>query len=158
MGISTFIILKNEAETILSTLQCASLFSEEIIIGIDDATSDRSLDAIGGWLPVFGGEVEIFEFRWNDDFSEARNRAISKCTQDWIFQLDAHEHLRPVSNPVCPVLKVLHLPFHEACGYLLRYAGCAEKPSVKTLFSIIANRKVAGVRTKKLSQNGHALS
>jgi len=95
MGISTFIILKNEAETILSTLQCASLFSDEIIIGIDDATSDRSLDVIGGWLPVFGGEVEIFEFRWNDDFSEARNRAISKCTQDWIFQLDAHEHLRP---------------------------------------------------------------
>jgi tetratricopeptide (TPR) repeat protein len=95
MGISTFIILKNEAETILSTLQCASLFSEEIIIGIDDATSDRSIDVIGGWLPSFGGEVEIFEFRWNDDFSEARNRAISKCTQDWIFQLDAHEHLRP---------------------------------------------------------------
>jgi len=95
MGISTFIILKNEAETILSTLQCASLFSEEIIIGIDDTTSDRSIDAIGGWLPAFGGEVEIFEFRWNDDFSEARNLAISKCTQDWIFQLDAHEHLRP---------------------------------------------------------------
>lgn len=95
MEISTFIILKNEAETILSTLQCAAKFSSEIVIGIDDTTSDRSIDVIGGWLPSFTGEVEIFEFRWNDDFSEARNRAISKCTRDWIFQLDAHEHLRP---------------------------------------------------------------
>lgn len=95
MGISTFIILKNEAETLKETLRSAGGFSSEIIIGIDDTTSDRSIDVIGEWLPSFSGETEIFEFRWNDDFAAARNRAIAKCTHDWIFQLDAHEHLRP---------------------------------------------------------------
>jgi tetratricopeptide (TPR) repeat protein len=95
MGISTFIIVKNEAATLMDTLRCAGRFSDEVVIGIDDTTSDRSVDIIGEWLPSFGGETEIFEFKWKDDFAEARNHAISKCTEDWVFQLDAHEHLRP---------------------------------------------------------------
>ncbi|MBN2135496.1 MAG: glycosyltransferase [Acidobacteria bacterium] len=95
MSISTFIIVKNEAATLMRTLESAGRFSDEIIIGIDDTTTDSTVDVISEFLPSFNGEVEIFEFMWNDSFAEARNNAIARCNCDWIFQLDGHEFLRP---------------------------------------------------------------
>lgn len=95
MSISTFIVVKNEAETLMQTLVSAAKFSDEIVIGVDDTSDDRTIDIIGEFLPSFDGEVEIYEFEWNDNFAEARNLAIERCTGDWIFQLDGHEHLRP---------------------------------------------------------------
>ncbi len=90
MTISTFIVVKNEAETLMQTLVSAAKFSDEIVIGVDDTTDDKTIDIIGEFLPSFDGEVEIYEFEWNDNFAEARNLAIERCTNDWIFQLDGH--------------------------------------------------------------------
>ncbi len=95
MTISTFIVVKNEAETLAAALESAGAFSDEIIIGIDDTTDDRTVDVIGDFLPAFSGEVEIFEFTWKESFARARNEAINRCTGDWVFQLDGHEFLRP---------------------------------------------------------------
>ena len=34
---------------------------------------------------------KVYDFRWCDDFSKARNFSISKATKDWILVLDADE-------------------------------------------------------------------
>ena len=37
---------------------------------------------------------KIFDFRWKDDFSEARNFSISKAECDWILWLDPDEYIK----------------------------------------------------------------
>src|SRR3990167_11538766 len=36
---------------------------------------------------------EVYNFKWNDDFSDARNFSISKATKEWILVLDPDEKI-----------------------------------------------------------------
>src|SRR6185436_69582 len=38
---------------------------------------------------------KVVDFPWRDDFSAARNEALSHSTGDWIFWLDADDRLTP---------------------------------------------------------------
>lgn len=92
--ISTFILVKDEASTIGKTLESAAKFSDEIVLGIDESTTDNTLHVIGRFAPNFPGEIILYTYKWMDSFSKARNYAMDRCTGDWIMQLDAHEVLR----------------------------------------------------------------
>ena len=37
--------------------------------------------------------ASIFDFRWNSNFSEARNASLRRATSDWILYLDADERI-----------------------------------------------------------------
>ena len=47
----------------------------------------------------------IFHYIWNDDFSTARNYALSKCTGDWILIIDADEKLITDVNEVKKIVQ-----------------------------------------------------
>ena len=36
---------------------------------------------------------QLFDFAWNDDFAEARNAVLSKCSGQWYLSVDADEYL-----------------------------------------------------------------
>jgi glycosyltransferase involved in cell wall biosynthesis len=93
--ISTFVMVKDEDETIERTLRSAAKFSDEIVIGIDDKTTDQTPQKAAEAVFYFKGEIYIYEFTWTDSFADARNTAIEKCSKDWIWQMDAHEYVRP---------------------------------------------------------------
>jgi len=82
--LSLCMIVKNEEDCLGKCLMSAIPVVDEIVI-VDTGSTDRT-KAIA---KVFGGKV--YDFEWNDDFSEARNFSLSKATGEWILVLDADE-------------------------------------------------------------------
>lgn len=93
--ISTVVLCKDENETLGRTIQSAMKFSDEIIVAIDDTTTDNSKQTAKTILQDFKGKSLVYDYKWENSFCKARNQIIDKATCDWIFTLDAHEYLRP---------------------------------------------------------------
>lgn len=84
-------IVKDEEKHLFDCLKSVKDITDEIII-VDTGSSDRTIEI----AESFG--AKIFQFNWINDFSAARNFALSKSTGDWILYLDADETLDPGSK------------------------------------------------------------
>lgn len=84
--ISLSMIVKNEGKHLFDCLNSVKDFVDEIIL-VDTGSTDNTLEIAKSF------NAKIFFFEWNDDFSDARNFSLSKCTGDWILYLDADERL-----------------------------------------------------------------
>lgn len=85
-GISICMIIKNEEKYLRECLTSIKEFADEIII-VDTGSKDKSLNIAHDFTD------KIFFFQWVDDFSKARNYALSKATRKWILSLDADERI-----------------------------------------------------------------
>ena len=84
MKISQAMIVKNEEKNIERALSWGKgVVSEQIVV--DTGSTDRTVEI----AKKMGAEVYFFP--WQDDFSLAKNFAISKCRYPWIAMLDADE-------------------------------------------------------------------
>lgn len=89
-NISIAIICKDEERVIercLSAISKDSSMNDEIIV-IDTGSTDNTLEILSTIK-----NIKIYHFTWDDDFSKARNFAISKATKDWVFFIDSDEVL-----------------------------------------------------------------
>ena len=77
-------IVKNEEGHLGQCLVPVNGILDEIII-VDTGSTDKTKEI----AKKFG--AKIFDFKWIDDFSAARNSAISHSTKDWILMVDADE-------------------------------------------------------------------
>ena len=85
MKISQAMIVKNEEKNIERALSWGkAVVSEQIVV--DTGSTDRTVEI----AKKMGAEVYFFP--WQDDFSLAKNFAISKCRYPWIAMLDADEY------------------------------------------------------------------
>jgi glycosyltransferase involved in cell wall biosynthesis len=85
-GISLAYILKNEEKYIeRSILSVCRVVDELIVVDTGSTDSTKQICERMG--------AEIYDFKWIDDFSAARNFLIAKCNRSWILMLDADEHL-----------------------------------------------------------------
>ncbi len=84
--VSLVMIVKDEEEWLGPCLESAKAVCDEIIV-VDTGSTDKT-KAIA---ESFGAKV--FDFKWIDDFSAARNFAFSKATQEFILWLDADDRL-----------------------------------------------------------------
>ncbi len=82
--ISLCMIVKNEEKLLKNCLNSAKDFADEIIV-VDTGSSDRT-KAI-----AYEFTDKVFDFKWTDDFSAARNFSLQKASGDWILVLDADE-------------------------------------------------------------------
>ena len=87
MKISLCMIIKDEEKYIADCLNSAKVYCDEIII-VDTGSSDRSIDICQKYTS------KIYNYKWNNDFSAARNFSIDKAGGDWILVLDADEILK----------------------------------------------------------------
>jgi tetratricopeptide (TPR) repeat protein len=87
--VSLCMIVKNEAEDLAKCLRSVKPVVDEMIV-VDTGSIDRTKEIAS----VFGAKV--YDFKWTNDFSEARNFSISKASGDWIFLLDADEIVSPL--------------------------------------------------------------
>jgi glycosyltransferase involved in cell wall biosynthesis len=85
-------IVKDEESNLRDCLESVKDIADEIVI-VDTGSKDRTLDIAREF------DAQIHHFNWIDDFSAARNYALSKSTGDWILYLDADERLRKDSIP-----------------------------------------------------------
>src|SRR4051794_22095210 len=84
--ISLCLIVKDEEATLPLCLASAADLVQEIVV-VDTGFADRTRDVAARH------GARVVDFPWADDFAAARNASLEQATGDWIFWLDADEHL-----------------------------------------------------------------
>ncbi|MCF6270659.1 MAG: glycosyltransferase [Melioribacteraceae bacterium] len=79
-------IVKNEEANLRECLESVSGIVDEIVL-VDTGSTDATVKIAEEF------SAKIYHFNWINDFSAARNFALSKSTGDWILYLDADERL-----------------------------------------------------------------
>ncbi|WP_379157267.1 glycosyltransferase [Paenibacillus sp. sgz5001063] len=82
--VSVCLIVKNEEKNIEQCLRSVFAFTRDIIV-VDTGSGDATIEIAKRFTN------KVFNFCWNDSFSEARNFALSKASQPYILIMDADE-------------------------------------------------------------------
>jgi len=81
-------IVRDEQSNLTEMLpELASCFNELVIV--DTGSHDNTVEVAKKYTD------KVFTFSWTDDFSAARNFALSKAESDWILWLDADDRVKP---------------------------------------------------------------
>lgn len=80
-------IVKNEEDYLPRCLENIKDVVNEIII-VDTGSTDRTVEIAKSY------GANVYYFKWNNNFSEARNESLKYATKDWILILDADDELR----------------------------------------------------------------
>lgn len=110
MKITACSIVKNEEKNIGRSIESYKSTVDEIII-VDTGSTDNTVEI----CEKYGAKV--LHFKWNDNFSDAKNLAIEHATGDWIIFLDADEWFVPAlkrSN----VMNIVRQAGHVAEGFI----------------------------------------
>jgi glycosyltransferase involved in cell wall biosynthesis len=89
--LSVCLIVKNEEKNIKRCLRSVQQVGEEIIV-LDTGSGDNSVEI----AKELGAKVYIY--KWENDFSKARNKCLEYARGDWVLFLDADEELAPGSE------------------------------------------------------------
>jgi len=81
-------IVKDEEDSIANCLESVKDIADEIII-VDTGSKDKTKEIVNKYTS------KVYDFKWIDDFSAARNFSFSKATKDYILWLDADDVLLP---------------------------------------------------------------
>lgn len=84
--LSLTMIVKNEEKFIERCLNSVKNIVAEMIV-VDTGSTDRTTEI----AEACGAKV--FDYKWNDNFADARNFALQQSTGDWNLVLDADEYL-----------------------------------------------------------------
>lgn len=94
MKVSACLIVRNELKTLPACLRTLIGYVDEIVI-VDTGSTDGTQYLIKGWQKSCSNGTQIIydEYKWHDDFSAARNYAMSKASGDWLFTIDADDRV-----------------------------------------------------------------
>ena len=86
-------IAKDERKNIARCIQSVQGFASEIVV-VDTGSTDDT--------PVIAESLgaRVFNYAWDESFSNAKNFAIAKAQSDWLLLLDADEALDADSRPI----------------------------------------------------------
>lgn len=101
--ISLCMIVKNEESVLARCLDSIADLVDEIII-VDTGSTDGTKDI------AYQYTSRVYDFKWNSDFSAARNFSFSKATMDYIYTADADETLDAENHEKFERLKSVLLP------------------------------------------------
>ena len=86
--ISLCMIVKNEESFLPGCLESVKNIVDEIIV-VDTGSTDRTVEIAKSY------GAKVYHFKWQNDFSSARNEALKHATGEWILVMDADERLLP---------------------------------------------------------------
>lgn len=84
MSISLCMITKDEENYLENCLNSITKIIDEITV-VDTGSKDKTKEIAKKFTN------KIYDFKWNNNFSNARNFCLQKATKDWILVLDADE-------------------------------------------------------------------
>lgn len=90
--LSLCMIVRNEADNLPRCLESVNGVVDELVI-VDTGSTDRTKEI------ALSYGAKIYDFKWIDDFSAARNYSLEGATGEWILVLDADEALDEKSGP-----------------------------------------------------------
>lgn len=117
--VSVCMIAYNEEDSIGKTLKNISAIADEIIVGIDENTTDRTEDI----CRKYGAKTFRIDSPLKQGFDAARNDTIKEATMDWILWIDADETMEGIEN--------LHFYLRPNCysGYAIQQHHFACEPA-----------------------------
>ncbi|MFC4767274.1 glycosyltransferase [Effusibacillus consociatus] len=86
--LSLCMIVKDEEEMLSRCLNSVQGVVEEIIV-VDTGSTDRTVEIAKSM------GAKVYNYRWDHDFSRARNVSLEKARGKWILFLDADEEIHP---------------------------------------------------------------
>lgn len=89
-SLSLVMITKNEESKLKRCLDSVKCIVDEIIV-VDTGSTDTTKD-----IALTSG-AKVYDYKWNNNFSDARNYAINKSSGDWNLILDADEFISDVN-------------------------------------------------------------
>lgn len=92
LPISVCMIAKNEEKYLEQSLKHLLPYNMEIVV-VDTGSTDATRDIASRYTD------KVYDFTWINDFSAARNFAVSKATNNWILILDCDEYLMQLDVP-----------------------------------------------------------
>lgn len=101
--ISLCMIVKNEEAVLARCLDTIADLVDEIVI-VDTGSTDATKQIASQYTS------NVYDFKWIDDFSAARNFAFSKATKEYIYSADADEVLNEENRERFRLLKENLLP------------------------------------------------
>lgn len=116
--ISVIAIMRNEEANVAEFLRSADRFADEIIIN-DTGSTDNSIE-----LAISHPKVTLFESRWENNFSEARNRCLEYVTCDFVVWLDLDDR---VYDSSAERIRVLAEEFDENSSLLFKVRSLMNK-------------------------------
>ena len=119
--ISACMIVKNEEKVLARCLDSLKGIWDELII-VDTGSTDGTNEIAACYTD------KIYDFKWIDDFSAARNFAIEKASCDYIYVPDADEILDDDNREKFMTLKENLLPEIEIVE--MRYVNQLENGTV----------------------------
>jgi glycosyltransferase involved in cell wall biosynthesis/ubiquinone/menaquinone biosynthesis C-methylase UbiE len=125
-------IVKDEEDVLERSLSCAKDIVEEIII-VDTGSTDRTKEIAAKFTK------NIYDFKWINDFSAARNYAFSKATKEYIMWLDADDVIEEKDQESFKELKATIPP--EVDSVMMEYHIHYDKAG-KPTYSTMRNRLV----------------
>jgi glycosyltransferase involved in cell wall biosynthesis len=84
--LSVCLIVKDEEKVLRRCLESINGLVDEIIIA-DTGSTDKSKDIALEYTE------KVYDYKWEDDFSKARNFAASKASGEWVMAIDADEYV-----------------------------------------------------------------
>lgn len=113
--ISLCMIVKDEEDVLERCLNSVSQLVDEIVIA-DTGSTDKTKEIAGKFTD------KIYDFKWIDDFSAARNFAFEKATMDYIFWMDAddiilpedHIKFRKLKDELTPDIDIVMMHYNTA--------------------------------------------
>lgn len=75
--ITICMIVKNESDIIEETLQAIKKYGYELVI-VDTGSEDNTKDI------AFKYTDKVYDYKWNNNFSDARNFALEKATNEFV--------------------------------------------------------------------------
>lgn len=109
LPISVCIIAKNEEQHIKECLEALKPYRYEIVLA-DTGSTDRTIEIASAYTE------HIYHYDWTNDFSAARNFAISKASNDWILSIDCDELMEQIDQDL---LQKYMTQFPENAGRIL---------------------------------------
>lgn len=135
MSVSLCMIVKNEEDCLPRCLNSVRDIVNEMIV-VDTGSTDRTVE----FAKSLGAKV--YYYKWNDNFSDARNYSMSKANCDWILIMDADDELE--SEDKWKLLNITEnriVGANAYCGRTLCYFG-----DVPDNNSIITNMNIRLIR------------
>ena len=99
LKISACYIVKNEAENLVKSIKTLKKQVNEIVV-VDTGSTDNTMTVARKLC------AKVYSFPWQDDFSKARNFALSKAKGDWLVLLDADEYF--TANTAGNIRQIIH--------------------------------------------------
>lgn len=84
--LSLCMIVKNEEKTLARVLENAHVYADEIIV-VDTGSTDSTKVIAQQFTP------KVYDYKWKDDFADARNFSFNKAQSDYLMWLDGDDFL-----------------------------------------------------------------